>query len=134
LFIANQADPSTAGHLTLIGTADSAVTDAGTLTTTITHTSGASIVIGNISSGKKVTSVTVNVTGAFDGSAPTLTVGDAGDNDRLQEADDNDLAEAYAYESTPNFVYSSATDESILVYFTASGSTTGTAVVTVTYA
>ncbi len=134
LFIANQADPANAGHLTLIGTADSAVTDAGTLTTTITHTSGASVVIGNISSGKKVTNVTVNVTTAFDGSAPTLTVGDGSDNNRLQEADDNDLKEAYAYESTPNFVYSSATDESILVYFNADSSTTGTAVVTLTYA
>ena len=134
LFIANQADPANAGHLTLIGTADSAVTDAGTLTTTITHTSGASVVIGNISSGKKVTNVTVNVTTAFDGSAPTLTVGDGSDNNRLQEADDNDLKEAYAYESTPNFVYSSATDESILVYFDADSSTTGTAVVTLTYA
>ena len=134
LFISNQADPANAGHLTLIGTADSAVTDAGTLTTTITHTSGASVVIGNISSGKKVTNVTVNVTTAFDGSAPTLTVGDGNDNNRLQEADDNDLKEAYAYESTPNFVYSSATDESILVYFDADSSTTGTAVVTLTYA
>tara|TARA_B110000444_G_scaffold40001_1_gene35775 strand:+ start:2247 stop:3314 length:1068 start_codon:yes stop_codon:yes gene_type:complete len=134
LFIANQADPSTAGHLTLIGTADSAVTDAGTLTLTVTHATGTSAVIGNISSGKKVTNVTINVTTAFDGSAPTLTVGDSGDNDRLHEADDNDLAEAYAYESTPNFVYSSATDESILVYFNADSSTTGTAVVTVTYA
>lgn len=134
LYIADQADPANAGHLTLIGTADSAVTDAGTLTTTITHTSGASTVIGNISSGKKVTSVTVNVTTAFDGSAPTLTVGDGSDNNRLQEADDNDLKDVFAYESTPNFVYSSATDESILVYFNADSSTTGTAVVTVTYA
>lgn len=134
LYISNQADPANAGHLTLIGTADSAVTDAGTLTTTITHTSGASTVIGNISSGKKVTSVTVNVTVAFDGSAPTLTVGDASDTNRLQESDDNDLKDAYAYESTPNHVYSSATDESILVYFDADSSTTGTAVVTVTYA
>ena len=134
LYIAGQADPSQASHLTLIGTADSAVTDAGTLTTTITHESGASVVIGNISSGKKVTSVTVNVTSAFDGSEPTVTVGDASVNNRLQEADDNDLKEAYAYESTPNFVYSSATDESILVYFNADSSTTGTAVVTVTYA
>ena len=134
LYIADQADPSQASHLTLIGTADSAVTDAGTLTLTVTHTTGTSAVIGNISSGKKVTNVTVNVTTAFDGSAPTITIGDSGDNDRLQEADDNDLKEAYAYESTPNFVYSSATDESILVYFNADSSTTGTAVVTVTYA
>ena len=80
LYIANRTTLPM-GHLTLIGTADSAVTDAGTLTTTITHTTGASVVIGNISQNKKVQTVTVDVTTAFDGTSPTLTVGDAGDTD-----------------------------------------------------
>ena len=35
---------------------------------------------------------------------------------------ENDLKDVFAYESTPNFVYSSATDESILVYFNADSS------------
>ena len=114
LYIANQADPASASHLTLIGTADSAVTDAGTLTTTITHTSGASVVIGNISSGKKVQTVTVDVTTAFDGSAPTLTVGDAGDTDRLMTNDYIDLTDVATYEVTPNYTYSNAADTSVL--------------------
>ncbi len=134
LYIANQADPASASHLTLIGTADSAVTDAGTLTTTITHTSGASVVIGNISSGKKVQTVTVDVTTAFDGSAPTLTVGDAGDTDRLMTNDYIDLTDVATYEVTPNYTYSNAADTSVLVYFDADSSSTGTAVVTLTYA
>ena len=134
LYIANQADPANAGHLTLIGTADSATTDAGTLTATITHSSGASTVIGNISTGKKVQSITVDVTTAFDGSAPTLTVGDAGDNDRLMTNADLDLKDVFAYETTPNYTYSNATDTSVLVYFDADSSSTGTAVVTLTYA
>ena len=36
---------------------------------------GASVVIGNVSQNKKVQTVTVDVTTAFDGSAPTLTIG-----------------------------------------------------------
>ena len=59
MFIANQADPANTGHLTLIGSADSAVVDAGTLTTTLTHANGTQTVIGNISNGSKVQSVTV---------------------------------------------------------------------------
>ena len=134
LYIANQADPANAGHLTLIGTADSAVTDAGTLTTTITHTTGASVVIGNISQNKKVQTVTVDVTTAFDGTSPTLTVGDAGDTDRLMTNDYLDLTDIATYEATPNFTYTNATDTSILAYFDADSSTTGTAVITITYA
>ena len=134
LCIANQAAPANAGHLTLIGTADSAVTDAGTLTTTITHTTGASVVIGNISQNKKVQTVTVDVTTAFDGTSPTLTVGDAGDTDRLMTNDYLDLTDIATYEATPNFTYTNATDTSILAYFDADSSTTGTAVITITYA
>ena len=62
LYIANRTTLPM-GHLTLIGTADSAVTD--TLTTTITHTTGASVVMGNVSQNKKVQTVTVDVTTAF---------------------------------------------------------------------
>ena len=134
LFIANQADPANSGHLTLIGTADSAVTDAGTLTTTIVHTTGASVVIGNVSQNKKVQTVTVDVTTAFDGTSPTLTVGDAGDTDRLMTNDYLDLTDVATYEATPNFTYTNATDTSILAYFDADSSTTGTAVITITYA
>ena len=100
----------------------------------ITHSSGASVVIGNISQNKKVQTVTVDVTTAFDGSAPTLTVGDAGDNDRLMTNDYIDLKDVATYEVTPNFTYTNATDTSVLAYFDADSSSTGTAVITVTYA
>lgn len=134
MFIANQADPANTGHLTLIGSADSAVVDAGTLTTTLTHANGTQTVIGNISNGSKVQSVTVDVTTAFDGSAPTLTIGDASDNDRLMTDDYLDLTEVGTYEVQPNYVYSNATDTNILAYFGADSSTTGTAVITISYA
>ena len=133
LFIANQADPANTGHLTLIGTADSAVTDAGSLTVTLLHSNGAQTVIGNVSNGSKIQSVTVDVTTQFNGSAPTLTIGDASDNDRLMTDDYLDLTETGTYEVQPNYVYSNTTDTNVLAYFDADSSTTGTAVITVSY-
>ena len=134
LYISNQADPSSASHLTLIGTADSASTDSGTFTTTYNYNTGASVVLGNISSGSKVTSVTVEVSTAFDGTTPVITIGDGGDVDRLMTADESDLEDALvAYESTPNYVYTAAADTNILAYLTVSGASQGSATITVTY-
>lgn len=135
LYIATQADPSSASHLTLIGTADSATTDSGTYTTTISYSIGTgSVVLGNISNGSKITSVTVDVTTNFDGTGPIITIGDAGDTDRLMTADESDLIDSgVAYESTPNYVYTNATDTNILAYLTTSGATQGECTVTVTF-
>ena len=134
LYIANQADPSSTNHLTLIGTADSAVTDSGTLTSTFDYTTGVgSVVLGNISEGSKVTSVTITVNTAFDDSSAEITVGDSGDNSRLITADESDLTDAFAYESTPNYVYTSAVDTQILAYLNTSGGTQGNVTVTVSY-
>lgn len=134
LYIANQADPTQRSHLTLIGTADSAVVDSGTLTSTFDYTTGTgSVVLGNISEGSKVTSVTITVNTAFDDSAAEITVGDASDNSRLMGADENDLTDAYAYESTPNHVYTDTVDTQVLAYLTTSGGTQGNVTVTVSY-
>lgn len=133
LFIANQADPSSISHLTLIGSADSAVVDSGTLTTTFNYTTGTnSVLLGNISEGSKVTSVTVTVNSVFDGT-PSLTVGDAGDNERLMTADENDLEDAFSYESTPNYVYTNAVDTEVYAYLSVSGASQGNVTVTVSY-
>jgi len=132
LFIANQADPSSISHLTLIGSADSAVVDSGTLTNTFNYTAGTSVLLGNISKGSKVTSVTVTVNTVFDGT-PTLTVGDAGDNSRLMSADDNDMEDAFSYESTPNYVYTADVDTEVYAYLSTSGASQGNVTVTVSY-
>ena len=135
MYIANQADPSSASHLTLIGTADSATTDSGTYTTTIDYSMGTgSVVLGNISQGSKITSVTIDVTTNFDGTGPEITVGDSGDVDRLMTADESDLIDTgVAYESTPNYIYTNATDTNILAYLTVNGATQGELTVTVTF-
>ena len=135
LYIANQSDPSQASHLTLIGTADSAVTDAGTLTSTFDYTTGSgTVALGNISSGSKVTSVVISVGTAFDGTDPEVTVGDDGDSSRLITADESDLTDTSTpYESTPNYVYTAASDTSISAYLSLNSATQGEVTVTVTY-
>ena len=134
LFISNQADPSSTSHLTLIGTADSAVSDSGTLTSTFDYSTGVgSVILGNISSGSKVQTVTIVVNTAFDDSSAEITVGDAGDQDRLITADESDLTDAYSYESQPNHVYTAATDTQILAYLDTSGGNQGNVTVIVTY-
>ena len=66
--------------------------------------------------------------------APIVTVGDAGDADRLMTADESDLEDvSVPYESTPNYVYTNATDTNILAYLTVSGASQGEVTVTVTY-
>jgi len=131
LYIANQADPSQLSHLTLIGTADSAVTDAGTITATFDYTSG-NVVIGNISEGCKVTSVTITVNTAFDDVNAEITVGDAGDNERLMTADESDLTDAFSYESSPSYIYG-AGDTDIVAYPNFGTSTQGNVTVSVSY-
>lgn len=134
LFIANQADPSSTAHLTLIGTADSAASDSGTLVSTFDYTVGTgSVILGNISSGSKVQSVTITVNTAFDDAGAEITVGDAGLTTRLITADESDLTDAYAYESQPNHVYTAATDTQILAYLSTSGGSAGNVTVTVSY-
>ena len=134
LYIANQADPANSGHLTLIGTADSAVTDAGTITTTIIHSTGASVVIGNISQNKKVQTVTVDVTTAFDGTSE-ITIGDDDNTSRLMSTNYIDLSTTGVYETNPSYIYTDSLDanNTIKVYVTAGTSVQGNATVLVSY-
>ena len=120
LFIANQADPANSGHLTLIGTADSAVTDAGTLTTTIVHTTGASVVIGNVSQNKKVQTVTVDVTTAF-GTGADVTIGTTGDPDLIVEQPEVDLSVIGKYHIVSGHKFATATETDIKFTFTNGG-------------
>ena len=131
LYIANQADPSQTSHLTLIGTADSATTDAGTLTATFDYSAG-SVLLGNISEGCKVTSVTVTTNVAFNDNTAEVTVGDAGDNDRLMTADESDLLDVFSYESTPSYVYG-AGDTDVYAYLTPGTASQGNVTVSVSY-
>lgn len=59
--------------------------------------------------GKLVYGVQIHIHVPFDGSAAALTVGDAGDTDRLMAAADNDPTTVGSYTTTPAYAYGSDT-------------------------
>lgn len=78
----------------------------------------------------RVLRTTVIISTAFDG-APSITVGDAGDVDRLVEAGDVNPLVADTYESKRNYKYADQTDLNVIV--TPGGATQGTGTVIVEY-
>ena len=140
----------------LVGTADSARTDANTIEAIInfdgTATDGAGnvlpagspVLLGNISNNSRVTTVSIEVLTIFDGTdpAPKLSIGDAVDNGRIIGADplldyllepDFDLKVAGTYTLNVGYVYDGVTDTDINAYFDFTGSTQGQMRVIVTH-
>jgi hypothetical protein len=122
------------GAWKLLADEDSANTDANTINITLNQSGGASSTnIGTMSDGARVTLVTVKVTAAFDTTDATLTIGDAGDQDRLMEDDMIDLQSTGTYTSQPGHQYSTGSDQTVTAYFDPGTSTQGTVEVAVTY-
>lgn len=116
----------------LVASHESAKVDADTYSLTVTPSSPATGVIGEVNDGTKVLVVTVGVTEAFDGSV-SLTVGDDGDPARLMSADLNDLQVVGSYSATPTHVYSTGGDVDIKYRLNTSNCTVGSATITVSY-
>lgn len=117
----------------LLATADSARTDANTAEAIVNFDTGSPVLIGNVSQNSRVTTVTVDVTIAFNDIASTLTVGDASDNERLLTNDFVDLSEIGTYVVNVDYIYTSAADTDVLAYFDFGTSTQGSARVIVTH-
>lgn len=83
-----------------------------------------------IPANKFVISCKVIVETAFDGSAPTLSVGDVSDHGSLMTTVQNSLKTARTFQSTPSTKYLSPTQ--LNVYYTSTSSMTGTAYVVLT--
>lgn len=132
-YMANQDNPTLIGHLILIGTQDSAGTDAGTMRANVSYSDTGTTVIGNVSSGVSGHKTIVEVTQAFDGDT-TLRVGDAGDADRLMPDAEVDLSEVGTYVAVSNYVYGAAADTNVNITIASTTGSQGTAVVTVTKA
>ncbi len=111
---------------------DSAATDSQSISITVNFDSASELPIHTVSSGSRVTFVTVDVIDAFDNGA-SLTVGDIDDNARLMPAEQNDLSVISSYSSTPSFIYTGGSDVGIVCYFNGEGVTTGQAIVTISY-
>lgn len=88
--------------------------------------------IGTAFAGKTIISVQLLVTQAFDGTSPSLTIGDAGNNSRLMASSDNDPATVGQYETHPVYAYGS--DTAVKLYITpGAGATQGRGLVVITY-
>lgn len=116
---------------TLLATQDSARADALTQKVTITPRASGTIDLGYVGNGVRVVSVSVEVTEAFDGTME-LAIGDGTVADRLMATGENDLQEAGVYVANP--IWQSGADETMLVATATGTATTGTAIVTFTYA
>ncbi len=120
------------GGWVLTATQDSARSDSMTSKLVITPSSSGSISLGMVGNGARVVEVSVEVTSAFD-STFAISVGDAGDNNRLMSADQNDLQILGSYYTTPIYQFPTNQETEIFVYV-ANTATTGSANVIITYA
>ena len=116
----------------LISTQDSAATDARTIAGDINPSTISPLLLGNVSTGSRVTLVSIDVSVAFDG-APVLTVGTDAVNDELAADAEMDLGVEGTYTIVTDVQYTGIPDTDIKAYFAAGGATVGTARVLVTY-
>lgn len=119
---------------------DSATTDAKTLTTTFTlPLSGNSTIqeLGNVSPGRKITTISVEVLEALSGgtTAPNIVVGSASDPSQFLTEEATDLTDPVTFFNFPEYVYPNTnTDELVITtQLDHYGATTGNVVVKVTY-
>ncbi|ASV44031.1 hypothetical protein PBI_SCTP2_16 [Salicola phage SCTP-2] len=119
----------------MIANADSAKTDANTLSLTLTSadTQG-TYLVGTVSNNSRVSNITISVDQAFDDDKAIIDVGDSGDNKRLIENEIVDLTSVSNYASNPSYVYDNGGDTSLNAYFEPANSTTGSLTVVITYA
>jgi len=127
-----------------ISNQDSAQVDAKTLSTTFTMPAGGfgnstTNNLGNISPGRKILNVTVNVDTAFSGYSgnivPNVEVGTVSDPDVYCDDVSNDLTEQSDFVCTPDYVYPSAETQDQLIRARCNHyqATAGNVTVTLTY-
>lgn len=120
---------------------DSATTDAKTLTAQFTMPAGSSdpivVTLGNISPGRKIVEVTVDVTQAFSGytSLPDVNVGSNVTPDLLANGDLSDLLQIGKYQTSSEYIYPSANTQDLDVTATLNhyGATAGIVEIRITY-
>ncbi len=135
LYLLHTLPGTVIGEWTKLATMDSAATDARTIAGDIDVTTISPVLLGNVSSGSRVTLVSIDVSVAFDG-APVLTVGTDGSpatNTELASDAELDLSVIGTYTIVTDVEYLNAADTDIKAYFAVGGATVGNARVLVTY-
>jgi hypothetical protein len=134
VYISNQDAPTQLSHLTAIASRDSAVSDAGSLTSDVEYTSG-TVTLGDVSAGSKIEEVMITVNTVYDDPNASMSVGDDSDDNRLFDDAYLDLTATGTYVVNPSYIYQGTLDSAntIKVYQNAGTSTQGNVTVTVTY-
>jgi len=127
---------------TMVSNEDSATTDAKTLSTSFTMPVGGfgvatTQLLGNISPGRRLLNVVVDVTTAFTGhsNTPNIQVGTLSDPDAYVPATSNDLSDGVQFEYSPNYTYPSTETQDLQVRArcTHNNATAGNVTVKLTY-
>lgn len=113
-------------------TQDASNTDAETEKLDLTYSSPSSGVIATVSSGSRVTAVTVDVQTVFDGTV-TLTVGTDANQSLLMGNGENDLTATGIYSTTPSHIFDSGVDTEIKYFLDVVGGTQGAIRVSISY-
>lgn len=102
-----------------------------TIQTAFNYNTSSPVTIGTVPAGARIRRVRLDVETAFNGTAPTLEVGDAGDADRLMAAGDSDPKTAGLYSRDCNYVHAAAT--AVTLTITPDSSSAGAGFVEVEY-
>ena len=135
IFLLHTLPGSVINEWSKIATLDSAAVDARTIAGDINISTISPVLLGNVSTGARVTLVSIDVSVAFDGS-PVLTVGTDGNiitESELASDDEMDLSVVGTYTVVTDVEYLNASDTDIKAYFAVGGATVGEARVLVTY-
>ncbi|MCS7317490.1 MAG: hypothetical protein NZZ41_04100 [Candidatus Dojkabacteria bacterium] len=113
---------------------DSKESDSNTAQINVNFNSASPLLIANVSNNTRVSWVLVEVIVPFNGTSPTMEIGDNGVNNRLMDNSLINLSVPGVYVSNPTYFYTGlTTDENIFCYFNSSGSTQGFARVTISW-
>jgi len=79
---------------------------------------------------KQIYSVDITIKTPFNGTSPSLSIGDAADHNRIMSTTENNPAEAANYLVVPDYIYTA--DTPVLLYIVqGAGATAGTGIVTI---
>lgn len=87
----------------------------GAITVPFAYGDASPAFIAEALAGKTIYSVQIFITTAFNGTGAALTVGDAGDADRLMQSTENDPSGIAGYSVAPSYKYSVDTDINLTI-------------------
>jgi hypothetical protein len=108
------------GRWELVGLVDRAFFEMG-----FTYATSSPMTIVTIAAGMEVYKATIFITTAFNGTSPTISIGDVGNTARLMTTTENNPKSIATYEVNPTYIYSSKTAITMTIVPSASSAGVG---------